>query len=179
MKRLGLGLALAGLWGCAGPRPAPRVTVPKPVGTMQTAHLGCQSGGCAYVPAPTALDLPRAELDALIAQVAQTPVGTESLALDTLLFHDAEVRERLAQPDLPTLSPGWAAFLKHELDKQVATFSLRVIDEDGRVRATLPDTAMALGAKKHMEITETDLGTPMNANGTLVRVGLNHIWYRM
>jgi hypothetical protein len=38
---------------------------------------------------------------------------------------------------------------------------------------------MALGAKKHMEITETDLGTPMNANGTLVRVGLNHIWYRM
>jgi hypothetical protein len=167
---------------CAGPEAdlrEARVYVPKPTGTVTQPHLGCQSGGCAYVPAPTAQDIPIEQIDQLLKEVAQTPVGADSQSLDTLLFHDGEVRERLSRADVPDIGPAWMAFLKHELDKQIATFSLRVIDEDGHQRAFLPDTAMALGAKKHLEISQTDLGTPMNANGTIVRVGLHHLWYRM
>jgi len=165
--------------GCAGPERAARVTVPKPTAVVQTPHLGCQSGGCAYVPAPETHDIPKAKLDALLVQVNASPVGSDSLALDTLLFHDGEVRRRLAEPDAPALSPAWDAALKQELNKQWASFTLRVVDDQGRVRAELPETRMALGAKKHLEITETDLGTPMNANGTVVRVGQKHLWYRM
>ena len=172
-------LALLALAGCAAPTVAARVTVPKGTATNTTPHLGCQSGGCAFVPSPEQHDLPRAQLDALITEVGTTPVGFDSLALDTLLFHDGEVRRRLAEPDGPALSPAWSARLRDELAKRTATFSMRITDEHGRVRVFVPEMLMALGAKKHLPIAETDLGTPMNANGTIVRVGQHHLWYRM
>jgi hypothetical protein len=170
---------LAAATGCAGPQIAARVTVPHPTATNIAPHLGCQSGGCAFVPGPAQQDLPLAQVDALLAEVGATPVGSDSLALDTLLFHDAEVRRRLVDPTAPVLSPAWSTALRAELAKRTATFSLRITDEHGRVRVFIPDTLMALGAKKHLAVAETDLGTPMNANGTIVRVGQRHLWYRM
>lgn len=177
MRRLLFAGALVAV-GCATPV-TPRVTVPKGTATVTTPHLGCQSGGCAFVPAPAQHDIPQRDLDGLLLEVAATPVGSDSLALDTLLFHDGEVRQRLAQPDAPLLPEAWSRALRHELEKRSATISLRVTDEQGKVRIFLPDTAMALGAKKHLELTQTDLGTPMNANGTIVRVGQRHLWFRM
>ena len=156
-----------------------RVTVPHATGTGAAPHLGCQSGGCAYLPAPETKDLPAEQIASLMAAVAGDPVGTESLALDTLLFHDGEVQQALSTPAAAVLSPGWRAFLTHELSRRSAWFSLRVVDEQGRVRASLPETLMALGAKKHMDISESDLHQEMNANGTLIRVGVRSIWYRM
>ena len=120
-----------------------------------------------------------ARVEALLREVDQTPVGSESEALDNLLFHDEEARARLAAAEPLPVSPAWDAFLRKELARREATFGLRIIDEQGHVRAQVPDTAMALGRKLHMQVDD-GVGTgPFNANGTLVRVSRDRLWIRM
>ena len=69
--------------------------------------------------------------------------------------------------------------LRHELRRTTATFSLRMIDEHGVERARVPETAMALGVKLHMQVDDGVHTGPFNANGTVVRVGRDHVWIRM
>ena len=138
---------------------------------------GCQ-GGCALVRDPH--DSPSPEkVEAFFAEVGKTPLGSESDALDQLLFHDEEARARLAEPKPLPVPAGWEAWLRKELGRRQATFGLRIIDEHGKVRAQVPDTAMALGRKLHMQVDD-GIGTgPFNANGTLVRVSRDRLWIRM
>lgn len=170
-----LALLALGLGACAGETPY-RVIAPVP--TEATPHAtGCQ-GGCSLVRHKED-ELTPAQIDALLRELDGRPVGEESLALDTVLFHDAEVRRRLASPDVPAISLAWRAWLDRELARQIAYFSLRITDERGRVRAQVPETAMALGSKLHMQVNDGDGTGPFNANGTVVRVGRDHLWIRM
>jgi hypothetical protein len=138
---------------------------------------GCQ-GGCALVRDPH--DSPSPEkVEAYFAAVGKTPVGSESDALDQLLFHDEEARARLAEPKPLPVPAAWEAWLRRELGRRHATFGLRIIDEHGKVRAQVPDTRMALGSKLHMEVEDGIDTGPFNANGTLVRVSRDRLWIRM
>lgn len=138
---------------------------------------GCQ-GGCALVRDPH--DSPSPEkVEEYFTAVGKTPVGSESDALDQLLFHDEEARARLAEPKPLPVSRAWDGWLRRELSRRQATFGLRIIDEHGKVRALVPDTAMALGRKLHMQVDDGDGTGPFNANGTLVRVSRDRLWIRM
>jgi hypothetical protein len=142
-----------------------------------TRSRSCQ-GGCTLVRDPH--DAPSPEkIEALLGEVTKTPVGSESDALDQLLFHDEEARARLAEAKPLPVTPEWDRWLRRELSRRQASFGLRIIDERGKVRAQVPDTAMALGQKLHMQVDD-GVGTgPFNANGTLVRVSRDRLWIRM
>jgi hypothetical protein len=166
------------LLGCASVV-EPRIEEPKVVdfSGSGTRSRGCQ-GGCTLVRDPRDAPSP-ARVEAFLREIDQTPVGSESEALDNLLFHDEEARVRLAAAEPLPVSPAWDAFLRKELARREATFGLRIIDEQGQVRAQVPDTAMALGRKLHMQVDD-GVGTgSFNANGTLVRVSRDRLWIRM
>ena len=138
---------------------------------------GCQ-GGCALVRDPH--DSPSPEkVEAYFTAVGKTPVGSESDALDQLLFHDEEARARLAEAKPLPVPPLWEVWLRRELGRRHASFGLRIIDEHGKVRAQVQDTPMALGRKLHMEVTDGIDTGHFNANGTLVRVSRDRLWIRM
>ena len=175
-------LAALAAAGCAAHHPAAtadfRVEVPKPVIFTQAPpgpHLFCRAG-CSYTPPP---GIGRAKVDELLGEIAKDPVGTDSLALDTLLFYDEETRARIADPTGLPISSEWQAFLFHELGKRNVYMNLRVLDEKGQVRAQVADLLMALRVKRHVDTTDNVGVQPMDANGTAVRVGLKHIWFRM
>jgi hypothetical protein len=164
---------------CATQAPAYRIIAPVPFADgNHPAAKGCQ-GGCALVRDPDDALTPL-EIAALLDTATKLPVGADSQALDTLLFHDNEVRAWFLEGVLPSgVSPEWAGWLRQQLHRRTAAFSLRIIDEHGVVRAKVPATAMALGMKLHMQVDDGIHTGPFNANGTIVRVGRDHVWIRM
>ena len=163
------------LTGCATVPVEPQIVLPPEPPAWSAANKRDCQGGCAYVrpEGPS-----NEEIDALLAKVNATDVGSESEALDALLFHNAELARRLATFPAPALRPEWDAYLRSELEHDVALFSLRVIDEHGVVRSELQPTPMKLGSKLHMAM-HGDRLPEFNANGTIVRVGRDHVWIRM
>lgn len=184
MRRTTIVIALFAAAGCAKhATPAAtadyRVIVPKPVsfGIQPVGHQkGLCQAGCLYVPGPGISD--DAVLDNMKA-LRNVPVGEEAEALDNLLFYDEDTRRVIAKGDPLPLTADWQAFLVKQLLKRNVIFQLRVVDDEGKVRATVEPTLMALGVKRHMDTTNNVKVQPIDANGTMVRVGLNHIWYRM
>ena len=153
------------------------VIVPKPVEFSQGKKPGCQ-GSCMFTKQKKD-ELSELQVDALLREATAKPVGEETEALDMLLFHDDETRARLASGEAPQLPPDWDGWLRQELGRNQAYFSLRIMDEHGAVRATVPETKMALGVKLHMEVDNGIHTGPFNANGTLVRVAADRLWIRM
>ncbi len=174
MKRL---LALRALGAAACGTPPSRVIVPEPVQFSAAKKPGCQ-GSCMFTHDKKD-ELSELQVDALLREATRAKVGEETEALDTLLFHDEETRARLATAEAPQLPPEWASWFREELSKSQAYFSLRIVDEHGQVRATVPETPMALGVKLHMEVDDGIHTGPFNANGTLVRVAPDRMWIRM
>jgi hypothetical protein len=165
------------LAGCAG-EASYVVRAPKPFGESHHAWVkGCQ-GGCALVRNKSD-ELSPLQIEALINTATRKPVGEESPELDMLLFHDNEARAYFLRGDPNGISPEWSTWLRRELGRTVATFSLRMIDEHGVERARVPETPMALGVKLHMQVDDGQHTGPFNANGTVVRVGRDHVWIRM
>lgn len=168
-------IAATFLLSACGGAVQPRIILPPDPPTWSTAAKpGCQAG-CAFVrPTGPSND----EMTALLNTLNQTDVGSQSEALDAVLFHDAELARTLASYPRPVLRPEWEAYLKTQLERDSALFSLRVIDEHGVVRSELPPTRMKLGTKLHMAMHGERL-PEFNANGTIVRVGRDHVWIRM
>jgi hypothetical protein len=153
------------------------VIVPKPVEFSQGKKPGCQ-GSCMFTKQKKD-ELSELQVDAFLREASSKPVGEETEALDNLLFHDDETRARLASGEAPSLSPEWDAWFRDQLARSQAYFSLRIRDEHGQIRAVVPETAMALGVKLHMEVDDGVHTGPFNANGTLVRVAPDRLWIRM
>lgn len=177
MKKIALMTAgLAMLAGCAAKKepvdPANvRVYVPEPAG--KTKKTDCQ--GTCQVESPEILS--DAATDALLAKVAASPVGTDSLELDTLLFHDHETTHRLDEKAV-ALSPEWETFLRRELARRNVTVTIRVIDETGAQRASVEGN-WEIGVRAHHMVHDVKGVPPFEASGTLVRVGREHLWVRM
>ncbi|MCP4872087.1 MAG: hypothetical protein GY898_25560 [Proteobacteria bacterium] len=124
---------------------------------------------------PNGERLTHEEFDGLITDWLAEPIDAPSLPLETLLFHGERTRELMAASTLPA---DWRAFLETELAWNTAAIEMRLIDDDGRVRAVLADAGFALGKGRHTEMTATgDLGH-VEVSGRVKRVGLDHLWSR-
>jgi len=136
---------------------------------------GC--GGCSK-PHDYVGDLAPEEFDALVERFATEPLEPGSEALERLLFHHEDGRRYLHRAERPALDPQREAFLARELGRTHAVIGFRVIDEEGRERMRVDPTPVPLGAKQHLPTTATDDVQPASFNGTVVRVGLDHLWTR-
>lgn len=176
MTRL-LILAVA-VTACDGPAPHIRVIVPPLPGESRESEGGdgCSATGCS-VEAP---DAPASEeMAELLKTYAAAPVDESSQALDTLLFHGAHTAAYLAANGAEPLDVAHHRFLSRELGRTHVIVDMRVVDEHGVVRARLGERRVPIGKKTHHWFTERtgDLQS-FDTSGTVVRVGLHHLWSR-
>ena len=148
-----------------------RVYLPEP--SLKAKKPGCQ--GTCQVEAPEVLS--DAATDRLLAKVAAMPPGTESLELDTLLFHDKETLQRLDAKAVPVPAE-WDAVLRRELARRDVLVTIRVVDETGAERARI-DGNWEIGVRAHHLVEDVVGVPPFEASGTVVRVGREHLWVRM
>jgi hypothetical protein len=155
------------------------VFVPPAPGSSDPHVLPSQcASGCDVKPKSVQRRLSDEEIDERLALVDATPVGSESDALDELLFYGAQVRARLGAEDAPTLSAAWHAFLTRELRRTYAVIEMRVVDENGEVRAWMAERRVPLGVKQHLHLDDKRL-PGLEASGTVLRTSLYHLWTRI
>ena len=135
------------------------------------------ASGCAASRHPTE-ELTRARFEQLIAQYASDPMSEESLAFETLLYFGRQTREMLAQVDELALDPLRASVLARELAVTHAQISIRVVDEHGEIRTSLPPTSVPFD-RRHVFDMDTNRVQPLVTSGTVKRVGLYHLWTRL
>lgn len=140
-------------------------------------HESCASG-CAVSHHPT----PRLTKDrsrALLAEYQQEPFDQESESLDALLYFGAQICFQLRNDSLrDLLDADHLTYLEHELSRDRAIVSIRLLDQDGKVRAELPATGVPQHVRQVFECDVYDL-QPLVCSGTVKRVGKNHIWQRL
>jgi hypothetical protein len=139
----------------------------------KTCSSGCGSGAKKYVP-----PLHKDEFERLIAEFAQEPLDPPGEALESLLFHHRDARSYLAQDWLLWLDPERRAFLRRELSRTHAWIAFRVLDDEGAVRMQVDPTRVPLTEKQHLLPNTVADVQPAEFNGTVVRVGRDHLWVR-
>jgi len=137
----------------------------------------CIASGCSAA-SPAADRLAPAEIQVHLESIACEPVGTPSLALETLLFHAPDVTAYLDTPGATPLSDEQTVFLREELRRRHAMISLRVVDAENRVRIELEEP-VPIGEKQHLHPDKTDDVAPPEVSFTVQRVGLYHLWTRI
>jgi hypothetical protein len=155
------------------------VIVPESVEHHEVHHPlppQCASG-CDVVPPAMLLTLEEQALDALMAEVQSRPVGEESDALHQLLFYADQTRVQLDE-DRGPLDEEHAAWLGRELAITSAEIAMRVRDEEGIIRASLPAREVPLGKKQHLSLEAPGYGA-LVASGTLLRVSTYYVWTRI
>ncbi len=160
------------------------------------------ASGCALSNHPTDR-LSRDKFQTLIKQYAAGPRDGSNLALETLLFYGPQTAAHLrfasapsvrsvshnknqSAAPLPTLKSGplktlsseHRAFLEKELRRNTVRVEVRVVDEHGELRASLPSTAVPLDRRHVFDLDEHNL-QPLSVSGTVKRVGLDHLWTRL
>lgn len=119
-----------------------------------------------------------AQFDKALADYAKAEPDAPSKALETLLFYRIETEGFLEAHGKGPLSDSHLAFLKKELAVKHARVSIRVVDGAGKVRVQLKDVLVPLGVKQHLKPKALDGTQPLEFNGTVMRVGLYHLWSR-
>ncbi len=113
-----------------------------------------------------------------LALFAATKPGSESLALDTLLFHGAQTQAFLARDGAPHLTTEQRQFLDTQLALTHVNVTFRIVDDAGLVHVTTEPHQVPLGIKRHLKaISPTGIATH-ELNGTVQRVGLHSLWSR-
>ena len=140
------------------------------------AEPGC-AGGCSLAAhdVPTLSD---ADYRRLLEDFAAASEDVEGGALDTLLFHGADVRAFLEREPI-TMSAERLALLDRELSRTHARVFLRVIDDEGKVHTQVDGARVPLDEKQHLAGSNPSLLRPHEFNGTVKRVGQHHLWTRM
>lgn len=135
--------------------------------------------GCSPHKHPTPL-LTEAEFAKLKAGYAAAPVNEPSESLDALLFYGVQSAFRLKTLGIAPLDSERAEFVQRELTRHGVFIELRVVDEFGDQRVTMPPTFWPFDIKQHYfpKPHELDRMQVPDINGTCKRVGLNHIWVR-
>ena len=139
-------------------------------------HDVCPSG-CAASRHPTD-ELTRLRFRQLMAQLALEPMDETSPAFETLLYFGRQAKEFVESEGTLPLDPARATILRRELARTHARVSIRVVDEQGDVRAWLPPTRVPLD-RRHEFPMETNKVQPLQTSGTVKRVGLYHLWNRL
>jgi len=121
----------------------------------------------------------RAEYLDLVKTYANGDEGKRLSALETLLFHAPHTRQFMDVIGTPQLGDMEASILRDELSKTHVRLWLRVVDQDGIVRARIDGARFPISQKTHLHMTDTrDLPTP-EVSGTIYRTGLHHLWTRI
>lgn len=109
---------------------------------------------------------------------AQDPPAAPDLALETLLFYGPSTREQLDRLGYGPLDEAHRAVLDRELARDTVVVEMRLIDEDGALRALLPPREIPLVEKQHLTLEDSGSLGPIIAGGKVKRVGLAHLWTR-
>ena len=134
------------------------------------------ASGCAVSRHPTQLLTKKRFLE-LCKQYRADEPGVDSESLDSLIFYGSQtVRHLKMNPS--ALPRKHFAFLSQQLDLSQLIVELRVIEEGGRVRVSLPPTKVPQHIRQEFAMDVADLNTTITS-GTLKRVGLNHVWQRL
>lgn len=158
--------------GCASD-PAP-ILVVHPDGTTETIE-DCNRGCNAPTPDETHL-LTEAEFREALDDIAKTPIGRDSMGLDTLLFHFAQVPELFARYGDP-LPSAHRAWVDAELSRQTVDIGFRLVGEEGAILGSI-EQHIPLKIKQHLVLEGTGPLKRIEVNGKTKRVGLQHLWSR-
>jgi hypothetical protein len=120
-----------------------------------------------------------ATISTLVEDLAEeTRPGSDSVALETLLFHADSLRRYVGTHGAAALGRH-RELLVHELTITHAIMQVRVVDEAGLLRAQFAPTRVPLGHKTHHFATQTHRLPGLEVSGTVIRVGLEHVWSRL
>lgn len=136
----------------------------------------CPSG-CAASRHPTS-ELTGPRFRQLMAQFAHEPADETSPAFETLLYYGRQARKFVDSEGTSPLDPVRAAVLRRELSRTYARIAIRVVDQHGVIRTSLPPTRVPLD-RRHVFEMETNNLQPLETSGTVKRVGLYHLWNRL
>lgn len=135
------------------------------------------ASGCAASNHPTER-LTRKHFEQLIRRYAVGPMDETDLAFETLLYYGRQTREMMVGQSLSVLDPLRLEVLRHELRRPGAKVSIRLVDDEGNVRASLPPTKVPFD-RRHEFKMDVERVQPLITSGTIKRVGLYHIWARL
>lgn len=102
----------------------------------------------------------------------------DSSALEELLFYGPQSK-RFVESESFSLDSDRLNFLLTELNRDQVSIEFRLIDQDDRVRVSLPPTIVPFDRRYVFEPLLTEDFQPPEASGTVKRVGLRHIWQRI
>ncbi len=139
-------------------------------------HQVCASG-CALSNHPTA-KLSAQAFHELLSEFANGPISEDSKALEALLFYGSQTKRLVDADGTFPLDERRAAFLSRQLLQNHAVVSFRIIDRHNAIRATLRPTLVPLDIRHEFQVDGNRL-QPMEASGTVKRVGLHHLWTRI
>lgn len=102
-----------------------------------------------------------------------------SVALETLLYHGAQVREFVRENAWASLDSKHRQKLQTELGRIYAVVELRLVNDEGELVSRMPPTEVLVGEKTHLHVPSF-LGVPsFEISGTVKRVGVAHLWARL
>jgi hypothetical protein len=142
-------------------------------------HRGkvCASG-CSYDQSPMKR-LTSEEYHSLINQYAVQPMDGTSLALETLLHYGRQTRLMIAHEGTAPLDPARDQFLRNELRKTHVYVEIKLEDEYGNIRGSLPPTIVPLDRRHAFDVEMHDVQPIEESTGTVKRVGLDYLWTRL
>jgi hypothetical protein len=114
-----------------------------------------------------------------LADYARQPPDQVSQPLETLLFYGARTRELIDLHGTPGLPEQHAEFLDRQLARDHAQVWVRFVEEGtNRVRVSVGPTRVPIGRKMHLHPDVLTDVQSLEINGTVMRVGLYHLWSR-
>ena len=135
------------------------------------------ASGCAASHHPTE-QLTQSRFEQLLADYSVEPIDEAGEAFETLLYYGRQVTVLLERRGTGPLDSLRAVLLKQELARGHAEVSIRMVDESGVVRASLPPTLVPLDRRHEFELVPHNL-QPLIASGIVKRVGRDHLWTRL
>ncbi len=135
------------------------------------------ASGCAVSRHPTE-ELTKTGYLQLLEQYLREPTNEDSEALEALLFYGRQTSAMIVNHGLGLLDRERAALLQDELKRTHAKIRIRVTDENGVVRSSLPQTSIPLD-RRHVFLMDVNKVQPLVTSGTVKRVGLYHLWTRL
>ena len=108
---------------------------------------------------------------------AARPIDEESKAVDNILFY-AQQSKAILEAEVVHLPPAHLAYLERQLKRDRIEIALRLIDDEGVVRAELKKKIVPLAQKQSFRFVHKNL-PGLISSGTTVRTGANYLWTRL